>query len=242
MTDVKKTSKASKMTDVERPGATAPSPNSKSVIMGHGPMLRDPMMNAEESTPAPAAEPTNDGGTIVNVSRMNGSVLQPIPTQVAEPESAPELAEDAEEPTEAAPTDTPAPADEPAPVAEAEAVTPTPASKPTETSKPKSEETKAPSQTSTGSDAKLGTKDVQTDVEAAAAEEAEAKRQATLQALIESKKYYLPINMLEKQRTKQFVAGGIVLSLLLIVVWMDVALDAGLIQISHLKALTHFFK
>lgn len=69
----------------------------------------------------------------------------------------------------------------------------------------------------------------------------EAKRQAAIEQLAESKKYYLPINMVEKRRSKRVVVAGLVLSLLLIVAWGDVALDAGLIHINGVKPVTHFF-
>jgi hypothetical protein len=75
----------------------------------------------------------------------------------------------------------------------------------------------------------------------AVAEAEEAKRTAEIQKLIESKKYVLPINSVEKRRTKRFMALGILLCLLLAAAWVDISLDAGLIHINGLKAVTHFF-
>ena len=75
----------------------------------------------------------------------------------------------------------------------------------------------------------------------AAEAEAVAKHEAEMQGLADSKKYFLPINTVEKRRTKHFVIIGIGLSLLLVIVWIDIALDAGLIKIGGLKALTHIF-
>lgn len=71
--------------------------------------------------------------------------------------------------------------------------------------------------------------------------EEQAKHESDLQNLVESKKYYLPINTVQKRRTKRFVAIGAGVSILLVLIWVDIALDAGLIKIGGLKALTHIF-
>lgn len=82
----------------------------------------------------------------------------------------------------------------------------------------------------------------QTDAEADAAAKALAKHDADIEKLVESKRYYLPINAVNDQKTKRFIIMGAVLSLILIVVWLDIALDAGLIKLSGIKAVTHFFQ
>ena len=69
----------------------------------------------------------------------------------------------------------------------------------------------------------------------------EAERQAELQKLIESKKFYLPIDRKGKRRTKWHVILGVILILILVVVWVDVALDSGMIHIAGVKPYTHFF-
>lgn len=73
----------------------------------------------------------------------------------------------------------------------------------------------------------------------------EAKQQAehtvAIQKLIATRQYFLPINAVEKRRSKRFVALGIMLSLILAVAWVDVALDASLIHLGGIKSITHFF-
>lgn len=69
----------------------------------------------------------------------------------------------------------------------------------------------------------------------------EAKHEADIQKLIDSKKYELPINAVEKRKTKHFVVLGVFLAILLVIVWADIALDAGLIKVSGVKPVTHFF-
>jgi hypothetical protein len=87
-------------------------------------------------------------------------------------------------------------------------------------------------------DEKSGQPNNQT-IEAEAAQQ--AKHDAAIEKLTESKQYYLPIETIEKRRSKRFVAVGVLLSLLLIVAWADIALDAGLIQLNGVKPVTHFF-
>jgi len=71
---------------------------------------------------------------------------------------------------------------------------------------------------------------------------AEQTKQAVgVQKLIDSKKYELPINAVEKRKTKRFMVLGILLAVLLTLAWIDIAADAGLIQIDGFKPVTHFF-
>jgi hypothetical protein len=67
------------------------------------------------------------------------------------------------------------------------------------------------------------------------------KSDAHIEKLIEDKTYFLPINSVEKRRARRFVVLGILLSLVLVVAWVDVALDAGLIKLGNVKPVTHFF-
>lgn len=68
-----------------------------------------------------------------------------------------------------------------------------------------------------------------------------AEHDANLQKIVDAKTYYLPINAVEKRKTKRFVVLGVLLSILLLMVWVDIALDAELIQIDGLSPLTSFF-
>lgn len=247
MADNKKLAKTRKIIDIEHPGKTAPSPNSKSVIVTHRAIMRDPMMSV-----GPSADADSSAVAAVTAPHPSTAVIQPLANsellraadatkETSEPPVAELPAATQPEASSVEPVTEPvvdATETEAAPVAEAEAAEP---SQPATEAQPKTDASKTEVPVSAGSDAKLGTKAVRSDAEVAAAEDAEAKRQVDLQAMIESKKYYLPINTLQESRTKQFVTGGVLLSLLLAVVWADIALDAGLIKIGHLHALTHFF-
>lgn len=73
-----------------------------------------------------------------------------------------------------------------------------------------------------------------------AAKEA-AKLDEQAEQLMESEKYFLPINSVEKRRSKRFVLLGVTISAVLLLAWVDIALDASIIQIEGVKPVTHFF-
>lgn len=73
------------------------------------------------------------------------------------------------------------------------------------------------------------------------ADKAEAAREVELEKLIESKQYYLPITTVEQRRTTRVVIGGTFVSVVLLLMWVNVALDAGLIELGGLRPVTHFF-
>jgi hypothetical protein len=178
--------------DVAHPGKTAPSPNSKSVIVRHhAGVMADPMVvttdePAKEAETAPVHKPATGGSTKAKI----------VP-----------LATPAEK-------ETPGPAETPAPDVPAETPPAAASAVPTP---------QAPMET------------------AEAEVAAQAEHEALVDKLSESKQYYLPINSIEKRRTKRVVILGAVLSIVLMVAWADVALDSGIIQLGGVKPVTHFF-
>lgn len=81
------------------------------------------------------------------------------------------------------------------------------------------------------------TKRADPDLEAAA----QAEQDAKVRKLVESKKYFLPINAVEQRRSARVVAIGAIVAIILAVAWVDVALDAGLIHLGSIKPVTHLF-
>ena len=73
------------------------------------------------------------------------------------------------------------------------------------------------------------------------ADQAELKKRQELNELILTKKFFLPINKTQKKKNKQILIIGLILAIVLIVFWIDIALDAGIIHISGIKPFTHFF-
>jgi cobalamin biosynthesis Mg chelatase CobN len=230
MSEDKKTApKLKKISDVANPGESAPSPNSKSVIISHHTTIQDPMVTAENQSSStesasenPAANP--HAAKIIIQPLADSELLKPKPEEPTE--YSPELV-----PVEDKASNEDNPEQQPTSLVTEEVV-----ASPTVTPK-----TEAATTTAITSDAKIGTKDVQTDAQVAAAEDAEAKRQAELAVMIANKKFYLPINTSDRQRTMEFIISGVILSILLGLIWIDIALDAGLIHLGGLKALTHFF-
>jgi hypothetical protein len=72
-------------------------------------------------------------------------------------------------------------------------------------------------------------------------EEAKAAQLAELEKLVESKKYFLPINTVERRRDARRAVLLLVMVILFALIWLDLALDAGLLRLGHIHALTHFF-
>lgn len=81
-----------------------------------------------------------------------------------------------------------------------------------------------------------------TNVDKAAARlEADARAQDEIDTLVDKKSYFLPINSIEKRRSKRIFVFGIILILVLAAVWIDIALDARFITIDGLQPVTHLF-
>jgi hypothetical protein len=251
MAEAKKSS-GKKIVDVAHPGKTAPSGNSKSVIVTSRPIMKDPMVVESEDS-------TEDSKISV---KTGGAVIEPISDdpmiEKDESKEEPELKGEDDKKTiavlaeEAAvrkeftdgkddenDTDEDKKSDSPV-VEQSEEAEPVVA----ETEQPKSEEEPLQDKpednnTDPESDEKQTSKTVTEAEEAEAAEQ--EKRDTEIQKLIDSKKYELPINSVETRRSKRVVIIGIVLSILLVLAWLDIALDASLIQVDGIKPVTHFF-
>lgn len=198
MTDIAKPRISHKpIIDVAHPNHSAPSDNSRAVIVNNRPLLHDPMMSHDESD----SSKSNDDNllspaviTKINIQPISDDKTDEINSRV---ESVPET------------------------VTEIESI----------------KEDK--SENSILADNQVDSKSPQDKINDETA--IQAKHEAELDELVEAKAYFLPINTATHQRTKRFVIIGVGMSLLLAIIWVDVALDAGLIKIGSLKALTHIF-
>jgi len=217
-----KPAKAAPIVDVAHPGKTAPPANSKSVIIRSGPILKDPMV-VDEIT---ESEDVSDKGADTDKPALRSPTAPLLPSE--KPAEATEITDlvPAVKPDKPSPADSSDKAAKPDPPAESTAT------------KAKPAKTAESDTTDDESAPAKDTKDAKA-IEAAAAEE--AKHQDAIDKLAESKQYYLSINTVEKRRSRRFVALGIILSLLLILAWADIALDAGIIHVNGVKPVTHFF-
>jgi outer membrane biosynthesis protein TonB len=175
------------------------------------PMIKDPMV-VEENAPAESGEKP--------LAKKNEPKLTPPETSAAEKTEKPAEPEKPEEKPEPQPDPKPEPDPEPEPETKPEETAPEAPAEEKEDGKDKKKSPQADS-----------------DAEKAALKARDAK----VQKLIESKKYFLPINAVEHRKSRRFVALGVVLAILLVLVWVDIALDAGLIDLGGVKPVTHFF-
>lgn len=223
--------KAVPISDVARPGKSEPSATSKSVLITNRPLMNDPMMSkvadesstekdtAPEASEGPTPEPVTAEPAAAPVATEKGN-LQPVHQLVIKP-----------------PTD-----DERA--ARSAALGETIPEKPTP---PVLQDVVAPPEKPTADPASPSTVTddlsipLNPDAEEVQAEDAEAERQAALDKLVESEKYFLPVDAVELRRAHQFIVYGLLLIIVLGFVLTDLALDAGLLHLNGITAPTNFF-
>lgn len=201
--------------DVTEPGKSAPAANSKSVIVSNRPIMKDPMVVKED-------QKLDDKDSKKITGRTSGkTVIQPLSASKTEAESnKPKLDKDktiAELAEEAADRDR------------------------AKKAKTEPEEALLTGANQPEVDAEDGKPADPTPKKTDVIEAEKVKHDASVQALVESKQYFLPINAVEQRKSKRFIVLGIVFSLLLVAAWANIALDAGLIQIDGVKPLTRFF-
>ena len=74
------------------------------------------------------------------------------------------------------------------------------------------------------------------------ADEAEAACDAEEEQIIDSKRFYLPIANVDTRRGLTRSLAVLLLVIVLTAIWFDVVLDAGIVHVGNLHALTHFFR
>jgi hypothetical protein len=232
--------------DVKHPGDSAATPTSKPVIVTNRPILQDPMVN--ESNTETDQPPAENPGKKPKLQPLTAPELAETPTEERDPNAAVEAKTETIErkpavvgekvitpidPSKAkektAETDK-APAEEAAQDEELDSKKP--AGEPDETTEAKEE-----ADASAGKKAAAAQAPEDVDAEA----KAEAEYDATIEKLIDSHEHFLPINSVEKRRAKHVIVLGVLLSLVLAAAWVDIALDAGIIHLSSVKPVTHFF-
>lgn len=257
--------KSKKIVDVAHPGKTTPPSSSKPVIVTNRPILKDPMVvegSGSSSTPSSVPAPTAAKVKITPITddSTNEPATGAPPVESTDNTETPQkdgktIADLAAEATErAAKKDDKK--EEPSTAEAKEGGEKIPVMKhetkiePLKDSSPKPDETPVPAttanteekeKTEAPNEAPSESKKPSDEKDEAAAEAEAEKREAELQKLVESKKYFLSINSVEKRRTKRVVVVGILLSLLLALAWADIALDAGLVKVDGVKPVTHLF-
>jgi len=73
------------------------------------------------------------------------------------------------------------------------------------------------------------------------AQKAKKEYDQKIDSLINNKTYFLEIGKISKQRNRLYTWLGLVICIILVIAWLDVALDAGIINNSYHLPHTHFF-
>jgi hypothetical protein len=252
-----------KVFDVAPPGKSMPSSSSKPVIVTNRTVVRDPMMTAPElegdellpTEELPKVSPSKKTKVVIkplhDFETEEGTGKEPEEEKPASKITV--KTEDTEAPESEAETKEPAATEEIPPKeatkSEPEPETAEPEKKPAESeaktteevsdeAKPESKpEESEPEPTSEESEEEPEAKD-KLEQELKNVEDKEAiKRREAAQALIDSKKYFVPINSVKKRRSKQLVI--LLLILILLAIGGLAALDAGLVDVG-IKAPTDF--
>jgi hypothetical protein len=232
---------APKIIDVTAPNKSAPAPSARPIVVTNRPVLASDPMIADKAPEAiePAGVPI--------VSRQAKTLKPPQPNETTEADAAPKP----EPAATAAPTAEAVPPGDakPEPTEPAESVESSPVATITEPG-PKAKEL-PPNEPAKPTAPVIGNQsDVdepeneQTDAEKAATEKQQAadnSRSQELEQLVTSGKFNVPINAVQRKRSRTRVLLLCVLAVVLAAALVDAALDSGAISLSGIPH-THFFE
>lgn len=210
--------KTPRMDDVKRPDRVTPSATSRPILVSNGSTVTtDPMMAPSDDTKKEVADsPLTHTKTI---DPIDSSLKASDQETTAEPDTT-----------------------------AAETIPPTEEGQ--ESNTPDAKEDSKPAVTgglAGTSPVSVSTSDANHDEEGAvsaeeiAREEAKAKREQELESLITSEKYVVPIDAVQRKRSRSATIGLCVLAILLAIVLVDVILDVGIVKVPASIPHTHLF-
>jgi anti-sigma28 factor (negative regulator of flagellin synthesis) len=205
--------KSTRIMDVKSPGKVAPEASSRPILVTNRPVLAsDPMVVAGDSD----GRSTDVAGPPV-VTGRSAKVIRPIRAEAADE------ADETKEPAV------------PEPETEAEAPAESPVAAKTEAP--------APALVRATGSGKPETRDAEAEASAAEteAETARLVRLQELEQLIASGQYAVPIDAVQRKRSRTFVFLMCLLALVLAVVLLDVLLDTGIVKLPAGIPHTHIF-
>lgn len=200
--------------DVSKPGKAAANASSRPVIVGHGPLVQDPMVTSDEDNKEPK-ETSEKLTSPANSKRIIAPLSETEKESDTEEVSVPESTSEAETVGETEP------AEEATPETDEAVVEETP-------EKPVEPETADPSADSAVVDAvidQVGDKK-KDEIEA----EEERKRQESIDKLVAAKKYFVPIGKVHKKSSRIWLT--LTLLLLLVLLGLVAAIDAEILESS----------
>ncbi len=222
----------SRIFDVARPGTLPPADaTARPVIVSNRMVMQDPMM-VPRSTPEMADKDKDAQDPPELSTRL---IIEPLTDQADEPtESVGQEDSVVDEPA----GESKQPPSEP-PAAESSNALQLAESVPK--SETNTESSAGASTDADNADGDVATPQTVLDKEAARLE-ADAKAQDELDTLVDQKTYFLPINSVEKRRSKHVFIFGVILIVILAAAWLDVAMDAGFISLPGVQPITHLFR
>jgi hypothetical protein len=221
---------ATPIIDVAHPGKALPPDSAKPIMVTNRPIMQDPMMaqatDTEATSGAPLLETTlHDHVTKLPPSQKKKHIMPTSTTTSIEVKTTPAVTPATDEKVVAAADSIPDSETVPA-LPEAAAPTADEPAESTAVKKPDEADESAGDVVPVANEKEL------------AAAAAQANKVAEL---IKGERYVLPINAVERRRSKQVVIGGFLLIIILAMAWFDLAADAGFIHLPGLP-LTHFFR
>lgn len=258
-----------KVFDVAHPGKTAPSATSRPVIVTNRTILQDPMV-ATSTDNLPTAKPvdkivirplddSNDKDVAPSAPEVTIDLSSVIDAESKKDKTKQESASDSEssvgdtsekaksssEDAGDASTDEVSPeSNDESGVATDDPASDTAKDKAADKAKENEAEPAAKDDTDdglTGAPAADGTNPDSAEQKELAALEAKVKADEAIEELVTSKEYFLPINSVERHRSKVITVLGLVLIVVLALVLVDIMIDSGTIHIPGVKPVTHFF-
>ncbi len=228
MADSSKNKTDKRVFDVAKPSTTPASPTSKPLIIAHGPMMHDSTI--VEQSESDETEKTDDHSpSMTSTHTIKIEPLNEIELDKREEAATPN--EDQKRPVATDDKDS--------------AKSTTQDIKSDQIEKTDSEvKTETPDAPKVEAQAEGSSDQAKVEVDPKKLEEEQraiAEKEAKINSLVDSGKYFLPINMLEKRKNQRIVLVGILICIILAIAWVDVALDAGLISNSLHLPHTHFF-
>ncbi|MGH7142335.1 MAG: hypothetical protein ACREF5_02600 [Candidatus Saccharimonadales bacterium] len=252
--------KVSKVIDVTEPGKSEPSTSSRAIIVTNRPIMKqDPMVMPNETAQDDVLKSSNMATKIEPLESKPGTktatIAPSLPKKIADTKRNEEATDDATDKGKviSVAINKPAPPDE-----KLEKVVPTEeVTEPVSKDEPKPEIEpvieKTPETTTEVAPAEDIDNKTESDKERIepnkVVDEAEKKEEAAkiaklaeLEKIIDSKKYFLPINSVEHRKDTRQAISVLILVILLALVWLDLILDAGLIRLGGIHAVTNFFR
>lgn len=236
-----------KVFDVAKPGKTAASPNARPTIIGHGPIMKDPMVAGSKATSditdtdKPDADedkptaPTLNKETVIKPPEAKATKTgKPAAKNIAvKADDDSNEADDAQAPDEVADADEPEAKEEeterdetPEAAAEPEATEEKVTSKDDEDvadDNPAGSDSAAVSTLAANAEAQKKAEKEQKEAQA---------QQAALEKLVVEKKYFIPIGRAKRTRTNERALVVLILVIILALLAADLLVDAGIVRTS----------